>query len=239
MENAKQNLKLIDIHSKVSDRKETEIPLKISAGRKIHALNNNNLRSDPPKRSQTEKKIGKAQLINKLNFVNFQDGIVLIGLTHRRYDKAISLKATPQPCNSDLAECLWADDKNISKIIQSYVFRNLIIPNGQTLLKVVPELLRIDEKGISVLLPDNGNEITYRKVRRYPCRDISAQLIQSSSVFIGSLVDFNGYSFNVKLRAVPPQTFEWLNISNALTLVLSGCGSPFGNHVSHNTKKEL
>ena len=52
--------------SKVSDRKETEIPLKISAGRKIHALDNNNLRSDPPKRSQTEKKVGKAQLINKM-----------------------------------------------------------------------------------------------------------------------------------------------------------------------------
>ena len=221
MENVKQNLKLIDMSTKVSDRKETEIPLKISADRKIHALDNSNLRSDPPKRSQTEKKVGKAQLINKLNFVNFQDGIVLIGLKHRRYDKAISLKATPQPCNSDLAECLWADDKNISKIIQSYVFRNLIIPNGQTLLKIVPELLRIDGKGISVLLPDNGNEITYRKVRRYPCRGISAQLIQSSSVFSGSLVDFNGYSFNVKLRAVPPQTFEWLNPDHSANIILS------------------
>jgi len=221
MENAKQSLKLIDMSAKVSDRKESEIPLKFSAGRKIHALENINLKSDLPKQSQTEKKVGKAQLINKLNFVNFQDSIVLINLKHGRYDKAISLKAAPQPCNSDLVECLWVDDKNISKIIQSYVFRNLIIPNGQTLLKVVPELLRIDEEGINVLLPDHGSEITYRKVRRYPCRGISAQLIQSSSVFPGSLVDFNGYSFNVKLRAVPPQTFEWLNPEHSANIILS------------------
>ena len=226
MESAKQNLQVIDISSEVHGRKEADIPPKISAGLKIHAPGKGNLLSDLPRPSQIENqeigiKVGKAQLINKLNFVNFQDGTILINLKHGQYDKEISLKATPQPCNSDLVECLWVDDKNISKIIQSYEFRNLLIPNSQKLLKVVPELLRIDEKGIGFLLPDSGTEITSRKARRYACQGVSAQLIQNSSVFSGTLMDFNGYSFNVKLKAVPPQTFEWLNPVHSANIILS------------------
>ena len=226
MESAKQNLHIIDISSQVRDRKEADIPLSISAGLKIHALGKGNLLSDLRRPSQIEnqeieKKVAQAQLINKLNFVNFQDGTILINLKHVQYDKEISLKATPQPCNSDLVECLWLDDKNISKIVQSYEFRNILIPNGQKLLKVVPELLRIDERGISLRLPDSGTEITCRKVRRYACQGIGAQLIQNSSVFSGTLKDFNGYSFNVKLKAVPPQTFEWLNPVHSVNIILS------------------
>ncbi len=85
----------------------------------------------------------------------------------------------------------------------------------------MPELLRIDEKGICLLLPDSGTEITSRKVRRYACQGISAQLIQNSSVFSGTLMDFNGYSFNVNLKAVPPQTFDWLNPEHSANIILS------------------
>ncbi len=227
MERAKQNLQSIDMSSKVSGQKESDIPLTISAGLKIHALGKGNLLSDLRRPSQIEnqkieKRVAKTELINKLNFINFQDGTILINLKHGQYDKEISLKATPQPCNSDLVECLWVDDKNINKIIHSYEFRNLLIPNGQTLLKVVPELLIIDGKGIRLLLPDSGTEVTSRKVRRYDCQGISAQLIQNSSVFSGTLIDFNGYSFNVKLKAVPPQTFEWLNPVHSANIILSG-----------------
>ena len=226
MESAKQNLQLVDTSSQASDRKEADIPLSNSAGPKIHALGKGNLLSDLRSPSSIEnqeidKKVAKAQLINKLNFINFQDGAILINLKHGRYDKEISLKATPQPCNSDLVECLWVDNKNIGKIIPSYEFRNILIPNGQKLLKVVPDLLRMDEEGISFHLPESGTEITCRKVRRYACQGICAQLIQNSSVFSGTLMDFNGYSFNVKLKAVPPQTFEWLNPVHSANIILS------------------
>ena len=244
MESAKQNLHVIDMSSQASDLNEADIPLTISAGRKIRALGKGNLLTDLRRPShienlrklsrieklrkpslianqETEKKVGKAQLINKLNFVNFQDGTILINLVHNQYDKEITLKATPQPCNSDLVECRWVDGKNIGNIIQSYEFRNFLIPNGQKVLKIVPELIRIDEKGLSFNLPDSGTEITSRKVRRYACQGIYAQFIQNSSVFSGTLMDFNGYSFNVKLKAVPPQTFEWLNSGHTANIILS------------------
>jgi len=34
-------------------------------------------------------------------------------------------------------------------------------------------------------------------------------------------MDFNGYSFNVKLKAVPPQTFDWLNPAYSANIILS------------------
>ena len=76
MESAKQNLQVIDISSEVRGRKEADIPPTISAGLKMHAPGKGNLLSDLPRPSQIEnqeigKKVSKAQLINKLNFVNF------------------------------------------------------------------------------------------------------------------------------------------------------------------------
>jgi hypothetical protein len=110
MESAKQNLKVIEMSSQASDRKEADIPLTISAGRKIRALGKGNLLTDLRRPTQienlakltqienlrkpslienqeTEKKVDKAHLINKLNFVNFQDGTILINLVHGQYVK--------------------------------------------------------------------------------------------------------------------------------------------------------
>ena len=78
MESAKQNLQFIDISSKVRGRKQTDISPTISTGLKIHALGKGNLPSDLRIPSKIEKKVGIAQLINKLNYINFQDGIILI-----------------------------------------------------------------------------------------------------------------------------------------------------------------
>jgi hypothetical protein len=45
--------------------------------------------------------------------------------------------------------------------------------------------------------------------------------MQNSTVFSGSLMDFNGFSFRVKLSAVAPQTFDWMNPEQPVNIVLS------------------
>jgi len=119
---------------------------------------------------------------------------------------------------------LWSDADKTAQINQSYEFSNLLLANGQKLLRVEAELVKIDEAGISLLLPETCYEISSRKVRRHTCEGIDVQLMQNSTVFQGSLMDFNGFSFRVKLKAVPPQTFDWMNPDQPVNIVLSDQG---------------
>ncbi|MBW1899488.1 MAG: hypothetical protein JRI61_10570, partial [Deltaproteobacteria bacterium] len=82
---------------------------------------------------ENKKKISRLELTNRLNYINFQNRFVLIHFTHNRYDKIISLKALPQPCINEHLVCLWPDDGQFKKLSDSYSFRNLTIPNGQTM----------------------------------------------------------------------------------------------------------
>ena len=66
-----------------------------------------------------------------------------------------------------------------------------------------------------------GYEIGSRRGKRHACEGINVQLIQNSTVFFGSLQDFNGFSFRVHLKAVPPQTFEWMNPEHPVNVMLS------------------
>jgi len=167
------------------------------------------------------KEIGRTELINKLNFINFQDGTVLINFRHLKYDKAVTLQATPQPCMGNLIDCLWLEGENIAPIIQNFKFENILLTNGQKLVKVEPELVRIDGEGISLLLPESCREISSRRTRRYPCNGIIVQLIQNSTVFSGALMDFNGFSIRAKFSAAPPQTFDWINPEDSVSVVIS------------------
>ena len=226
MESAKNSLQIIELKADYNSMERTN---KHTVDSTEHLEQSNGVIEAPVtvrKQSLIEKpvsgkKVGKAEIINKLNYINFQDGTILINFRHLKYDKEITLKAAPQPCMGDLVDCLWSESNNTSQIIQSYEFSNLLIANGQKLLEVKADLVKIDDDGISLLLPDKGFEISSRRVKRHNCEGIKVQLIQNSTVFFGSLMDYNGFSFRVKLDAVPPQTFDWMNPQISANIVLS------------------
>jgi hypothetical protein len=226
MESMKNSLQLIETSMAVRSQENAEAHPIITPGKEVASQGKKDLSQIACRQIGTAdqdpgKKVGKAQLINKLNFINFQDGTVLINFTHAKYDKTIHIRATPQPCMGDLVDCLWAEDAGIDHLIKSYNFSDLLISNGQKLLRVEAELIQIDEVGISLLLPEACYEVSSRRVRRFACKGISVQFIQNSSVFFGAMLDFNGFSFRVKLSAVPPQTFEWVNPEYPVNVILS------------------
>lgn len=235
MESAKKNFKLIEMRTATGSQEQVDAAPTDSANQEIPSREKTDqfaIASRQPRleKLDTARKIDKNHLINKLNFVNFQDGAVLVNFNHLRYDKTVTLRAKPQPCMGDLVDCLWLEGENIAHVIQNYEFTNILVANGQRLLKVEPEVIRIDDRGISVLLPESCGEISSRKAQRFPCEGISVQFIQNSTVFSGALLDFNGLSFRVKLTAMPPQTFDWVNpaypvniiVSNDTTIIYSG-----------------
>jgi hypothetical protein len=226
METAGKKLLLIEPVREAEDSQKTRPAKDSDANPQISVTEKNNLfevsrRIPEDRRPEGRKLIGRNQLVNKLNFINFQDSTLLINFKHRNYHSRLTLLARPHPCLGDTLDCFWEKSQEGLQVLDSYQFQNILIPDGQNLVQVEPEVIRMDKVAISLRLPDNGFEVSSRKVFRYGCKDIKAQIIQNSTLFSGTLVDFNACSLKIELKTAPPQTFEWINSESPVNLILS------------------
>jgi len=171
--------------------------------------------------NKTDKQLSKEYLVNKLNFTNFQDGTILINFKHKKYDLPLSCHARPKPCSGNTLDCLWVRKHGITERLHTYKFKNFFVIDGAKILSVTPEVSSMNDEGISFILPETCCEISSRKVARHSCEGINVQLIQNSSFFYGSLIDFNPVSLCIELTIVPPQTFRWLDKNLNVNILLS------------------
>ncbi len=165
--------------------------------------------------------LSKEYLVNKLNYINFQDKTILVTFMHTIYNTTLSLKAKPLPCMGDILECVWAHNGNHSLPISSYELVDILVPDGQQLLQVKSDRVSLDKKGFSFLLPDVSCDVSSRKAKRNFCRDIEVRLNQNSAVFRGQLIDFSSVSFRFEIETTPPQTFEWIDPKTPVNLQFS------------------
>ena len=204
MEDVKQNLRLLK-DAEASDSKETIPPS----------------RSHPESETRQQiKEVKRKRLINKLNFINFQDESIIVVLKHIKYGHTDVIEAKPQPCHDENLKVHWTATKELG-LLQSYRIENLLVPDGANLLQVTPELVRMDEKEACFRLPESCDLVSSRKVNRHACKNIHANLVQNSTIFSGTLLDFNATSFRVRVSATPPQSFQWLNPESTVTIIFS------------------
>jgi len=176
---------------------------------------------DPASSPAAPRPVSRARLINKLNYLNFQNKTVLLAFEHARYGHILRVEARPQPCRENRLRCTWVDPRAARAISRYYVFSSLLIPDEQKLLQGMGQVISVDEEGIAIELPEECTEVHSRRVVRHPCRDIQVQLLKSGSLFEGTLVDFSPISFRVRVRTSPPQTFGWLTTGTPMMVVLS------------------
>jgi hypothetical protein len=168
------------------------------------------------------KELRKEQLVNKLNYINFQDGTICLKFRHLKYNQVLVLKAKPQPCIGDELVCIWPESENVETgRLSAYSFSEVNVTNGKNMLVFKPDDIRISENEVRFTLPETCLEIDRRRLRRYPCEGINAWLIQNSISFEGRLVNFSADSFKVKLSESPSQRFFWINPDFQATLILS------------------
>ena len=167
------------------------------------------------------KEIRKKHLINKLNYINFQDGAILVNFIHIKYNHTVFFRAKPQPCLGEELQCLWIEADKIGQQLSSYKFQEVVIPNGKKIILVKSNEINIDETGIRLVLPDTCWETSPRKIRRHSCIGVKVQLIQNSASFCGVLIDFSTSSFRVEITANPPQTFQWIDPDTSVDLIFS------------------
>jgi hypothetical protein len=171
---------------------------------------------------ETGKSVIKQHLVNKLNFINFQDGTIFINFKHTKFGNSASLQAKPLPCGGDRLDCIWLENPALERIVQTYTLESFLIAEGKKLFLVKPErIISISPKMVSLRLPETCDEVLSRQVHRYPCEGIRVQLIQNSAFFQGDLIDFSAVSFSVQVSAVPPQTFQWVNPETPTNLIIT------------------
>lgn len=164
--------------------------------------------------------VSKTQLINKLNYLNFVNGSLVVNYRHPVYGETSSLPASPLPCLDGRLECRWAAGID-TRIFQTHHFQSLLLTKDREMIEIVPEVVRVDHRGICFDLPESAVAIGDRRVRRHRCKGITSQLVQNSRVFSGRLTDFNACSFKVCLAAHPPQSSQWLEEQLPVNVILT------------------
>ncbi len=168
--------------------------------------------------SQSWQAIDRVKAINRLNYLHFQGLPAFVTLQHPEYRRTLVLRAHAQPCQEDQVDFTWErSDADLGK----YRFEHLLISDGLKLTQFKPDVLRMDEIGISLNIPKLCREIRSRRIRRHPCSGVRVQFIQNSALFDGELEEFTPVALRVRLRFQPPQTFMWINPEVDATVILS------------------
>lgn len=166
---------------------------------------------------QSAKRVHQKNLINILNCINFKDGIILANFKHSIYGNLISIPIKPQPCFSDILNCSWINFK--IKRLNSYEFLNFFISDGYKLIVVKPEVKKIDEEGLTFVLPEAGYDINRRSIKRYTCKDIEVEILQAGLVFYGQLLDFNGEAFCIRLKDISHYELQYSRFNSKSVII--------------------
>ncbi len=188
---------------------------KVNIGRIARLFQNMNL----DERLDEKKKVSRKDLINDLNYVNFQDETILLNFRHKKYDSVLSLRAKPLPCLGDVLDCRL-DNPNVVGDLRSYDFCHFLLTDGRKILLAKPEVKAMSEDRISFLLPETSHELSFRKVKRHPCQGIQADMMQNGVVLSGTLLEFSAASFRIEVTVVPPQSFRWINPKATAMVIL-------------------
>ena len=167
-----------------------------------------------------ESSVSRKHLINILNYINFQDGTILLTFKHSKYDKVISFDVRPMRIIENSLDCEWLETAPPVLNLASYQFQYLLISDGLKLILARPEMRSASEDEISFILPETCYEVGFRKIRRHPCEMVSAELTQNGVMLGGTLKDFNVISFRVDVSAQSRQSLQWVNSKFPLNVML-------------------
>ena len=110
------------------------------------------------------KKSGKIKyLIDRINYLNFQDETILINFQHKQQDYKITKHVIPQPCQGQTLECLWTDISDLIPVLKNYRLMNLLILDNNKVLQIKPKVLSATKKKIILKLPSMYEEINKRR----------------------------------------------------------------------------
>jgi hypothetical protein len=154
------------------------------------------------------RKVPLGHLVNRLNFVNFQESRIQLHFSHRASGRSLLVPAFPLPCSGSVLDCVWAGDFDEKYLRQDYDLDYILVPRGDKLIQSIPEVIEINAAGCRLGLPSASQELNRRRIGRQCCSGITVHMIQNGSTFSGSLFDFSPAAFRVDLRLESSQDFN-------------------------------
>jgi hypothetical protein len=157
------------------------------------------------------------QLINLLNYANYETQSVTVNFTSLTDGSLLSLRATPEPCDSESVHLLWAVKPPLQDLVKAHSFANILIDKGSAVVVVSGKMENVDTSGITVLLSKNPYVMSKRHIERYKSKHVRAVLSQNGKEVDGLLSDFGGSFLRIRIAAVSPK----LSRSNRLPIQIS------------------
>ena len=155
--------------------------------------------------------INLKQLINRLNYINFQGGTLTSVFHHKNYNRSISLDTKPRACMDNELSCLWPDQDNLREEIKNYNLSEIYIDDGIRTIVISPEHVKFEQKGFTVHLPEINILKPSRKTRRHSVVKTHVQMIQNGVLYRGSLINFTPDSFRIEIQSGTLHTANRLN----------------------------
>ena len=160
------------------------------------------------------------QLINRLNYINFQDGTLTSVFHHKNYNRSISLNMKPKACIDSQLSCFWPDHNMDKKEISNYNLEKIYIDDGISTIVINPEHVNYEQEGFTLELPEVNILKPPRRTRRSTVIKTNVQMIQNGSLYRGILQDFTPDSLKVEIQTESLNTLNRLNPEAPVSITL-------------------
>jgi len=159
---------------------------------------------------ESAKTLDQMELINTINYLHFTGSPLFVLLQHPVYQDRLLAKTHPEPCLNNQLTCRW-NESYFQYKLESYHALHLVIINNQSMIVAPINILSSCKSSFTIQLPEKSFVLNQRKVQRYPCRGVFAELMQSDFVAKGELIDFSSGAFRIKANSKAFKHNNWFN----------------------------
>jgi len=182
------------------------------------------------------------KLIQRLNYIHFNEGHVFFILDQRTTNTQVLIKAYPQFCNRrELTTRLEPTDAAVN--LKNYTLNHMVIDDGLSVILAQVQPVSLDGYTLKIMLPEISRVKTLRKIKRYICDNISCKIIQGDFVASGRMIDYSaggvgiGVGENISSGEFDPFKPALLNIDTGGLPLYSGmCRCIHNRHNTYDNK---
>ncbi len=136
-------------------------------------------------------------LVNILNYLHFSDRSLFAHVQENGNHDGYLLPVYPEPCLDGEIACRWPEPTSLDDVDE--MVRNLVIDDGKAMIVVPVMATKRNEKTFASRLPDKSYVISRRQEKRYPCSEITVEILTKGQTLRGGLRDFSSSAFGVDL----------------------------------------